>query len=172
MENKEIKLRALEVEDLDWFYQLENDVSLWKTNDTLSPLSKHILKQYIEYSHLDIYQTKQLFLAIEAKDTKQTVGIAQLMDFDPFHKRTEIGVVIDKNFRNNGYAYSAITLLLDYAFGFLKVHQCYANVAASNKGSIALFEKLGFELACVKKDWLFWDGYEDVLFFQKINEKY
>ena len=45
-------LRALEPDDLDLLYDIENDKSLWKYSNTSSPFSKHNLKKFIENSSL------------------------------------------------------------------------------------------------------------------------
>ena len=50
-------LRALEPEDLDFLFQIENNESFWEVSYTQTPFSKFLLKQYIENAHLDI--TKQ-----------------------------------------------------------------------------------------------------------------
>ena len=35
-----IKLRALEIDDLEWIIKIENDQQNWKYSNTISPLSK------------------------------------------------------------------------------------------------------------------------------------
>ena len=56
----EIILRALEPGDIDVLYRWENDPDIWHVSNTYTPYSKFILEKYIENSHLDIYQMKQL----------------------------------------------------------------------------------------------------------------
>ena len=43
---KNIKLRALEKEDLDFLYQIENNESFWQVSNTQTPFSKYMLKLY------------------------------------------------------------------------------------------------------------------------------
>ena len=59
-----LKLRALEPNDLELVYEVENDKSLWIYSNTSSPFSRHSLKKFIENSHLDIIEHKQLRLVI------------------------------------------------------------------------------------------------------------
>ena len=47
---EQIVLRALEPEDLDFLYQLENDSSIWEVSNTTTPYSRFILKQYLDNS--------------------------------------------------------------------------------------------------------------------------
>ena len=97
--NKKIKLRALEPEDLEFLYKIENNESFWEVSHTQTPFSKYILKQYLENAHLDIYESKQLRLLIEEKSTKKQIGMIDLFDFNPQHKRAGIGILIHPDFQ-------------------------------------------------------------------------
>lgn len=171
LENKNIKLRAVEPEDVDVLLKWENDTSIWKLSNTLTPFSKNILKQYIANAHLDIYQAKQLRLIIETND-KKPIGCIDLFDFDPFHGRAGIGILIaDKENRGKGYASEALDVLIDYAFNILSLHQLYCNITEDNKESLKLFEKKGFVKVGVKKDWIkSFDNYIDEYLLQLVKE--
>ena len=41
-----IKLRALEPDDIDFLYHLENEESLWEVSETQLPFAKHLLQEY------------------------------------------------------------------------------------------------------------------------------
>lgn len=168
LEAENTSLRALEPEDIDLLYSWENDTMLWEVSNTKTPFSKHLLKQYMEVAHHDIYTTKQLRLVIQ--DKQQTpVGLIDLFDFEAYHLRAGVGVFINKKFENKGHASEAIQLLKDYAFQVLGLHQLYANIQQKNEKSLALFEKQGFVLTSTKKDWLKTvDGWENELFLQCI----
>ncbi|MDP4226269.1 MAG: GNAT family N-acetyltransferase, partial [Bacteroidota bacterium] len=43
LENKIVRLRALEPSDVEILYNWENDTSVWQISGTLSPFSKKIL---------------------------------------------------------------------------------------------------------------------------------
>ena len=64
LKGKNILLRALEQTDLDFLYELENDTSIWEVSNTIAPYSRYILKKYLENSHKDIFEVKQLRLVI------------------------------------------------------------------------------------------------------------
>ena len=97
LEGNLVKLRALEPEDLDFLYHIENDESYWEVSDTLKPYSRFVLKQYLEDSRLDIFETKQIRFIIENNNTP--VGTIDLFDFNPQHLRAGIGVLIDKKYQ-------------------------------------------------------------------------
>lgn len=46
--NERIYLRAVEPEDLDIMYEMENDPSMWDISSFTVPYSRFVLKQYIE----------------------------------------------------------------------------------------------------------------------------
>lgn len=170
LKGESIYLRALEAEDIDFLYQLENNPSIWEISGTTTPYSRHVLKKYLENAHRDIYEVKQLRLCICKKD-ETVVGLIDLFDFDPKNLRAGIGLVIlDDGDRNQGMGTEAVGLLCAYAFSVLKLRQLYANVMEDNKASIHLFTKLGFAPVGLKKDWILsQNGFINELLFQKIN---
>jgi diamine N-acetyltransferase len=171
LEGKQIHLRALEPEDLDFLYQIENNESFWEVSHTKTPFSKFILKQYLENAHLDIFEAKQLRLLIEEKSTKKPLGMIDLFDFNPMHLRAGVGILIHPEFQQNGYASEALSLLINYSFSHLNVHQLYANITANNLKSISLFTKHHFKEAGIKKEWLLLNGkFINEILFQLIKE--
>ncbi len=166
----DIKLRALEPQDIDFLYQIENDRDLWHLSHTQQPFSAHLLRQYIAQADQDIYTAKQFRFAIEEIITQQLIGFIDLFDFDPKNKRAGVGIVIATQFRKKGYGRLALKRLMDYAFNTLYLHQLYANIAADNLPSLQLFESLGFKMSGVKKDWNYnGHSFEDELLYQYLN---
>jgi diamine N-acetyltransferase len=172
LQSTNIKLRALELTDIDFIYKWENDTNSWFVSNTLVPFSRYILEKYIESSHLDIYQTRQLRLMIVFNNSSETpIGTIDLFDFDPFHNRAGIGILIaEKKHQKKGYASEALKLLIEYCFNTLQLHQLFCNIAQNNITSLNLFEKHNFEISGEKKQWLK-DGnnWIDEYFLQLIN---
>jgi len=173
MKFKDIRLRALEPEDLELLYNWENNLSYWIISNTVSPFSKYTLKRYVENSHKSIYETGQLRLMIDHITDKISIGTIDIFDFDPFHKRAGLGILIaNEDYRRKGYATMALTCLVDYCFKTLQLHQLYCNILTNNCESIDLFKKIGFVETGVKKEWINTsDGYLDEHIFQLINPK-
>ena len=167
---KKVFLRALEPEDLDFLYSLENDTGLWEISGTQTPYSRHILKKYLENSHKDIYEVKQLRLAICDKK-EALLGLIDLFEFDPKNQRVGLGIVVLKNKdRNKGIGAEAIDLVTSFAFSSLQLRQVYANVLEDNMASIHLFKKLGFSQSGMRKEWIRSDGqFKNEILFQKFN---
>ena len=171
LENEILKLRSLEPEDLDVFYKWENDTTLWSWSCSLAPYSRYELREYI-LSAKDIYESKQYRFVIELKKDAKPVGMIDLYDFEPYHKRAAVGIIIDKDYQSKGLAGVALSLLCDYSFSFLKLHQLYAFISVKNEQGKRLFLRSGFKEKGLLHDWLQTvDGYEDVLIVSLINEQ-
>ncbi|SFS56833.1 diamine N-acetyltransferase [Zhouia amylolytica] len=171
LKGNKVFLRALEPSDIDFLYKLENDTTVWEVSETLSPYSKFVLEEYLANAHRDIYEVKQLRLAINTLK-KELIGFIDLFDFDPKNKRAGIGIIIlNEANRGKGLGEEALRLLITYGFEHLGLHQVYCNIAESNKPSISLFKKLGFEEIGVKKDWKWTSrGYLNEILYQKIKK--
>ena len=151
-----IRLRAIEPEDLDLLYRIENDSRLWNVGSTNVPYSRYTLHDYIANSCDDIYADRQLRLIVENEEGA-TVGLVDLMNFSPQHLRAEVGIVILDSQRHKGYALAALQQLCDYAWRILHLHQLYSIVSEDNEAALRLFEKAGFHQHSTLQEWLF-DG--------------
>ena len=153
---KEIRLRALEPEDLELMYEAENDRSLWNVGTTNVPYSRESLRQFILSTTNDIYADRQLRLIAENKDG-EAVGLVDLINFDPQNQKAEVGIVVKREMRKRGYATEMLHELKRYAREVIHLHQLYAIVAEDNKESEALFVKASFGAEGTLREWLF-DG--------------
>jgi len=102
LENKELLLRAPEPEDLELLYKWENDTRLWEYGNTTAPYSRFSLRQYLAESKQDIYADKQMRLMVLLRQSQTVIGMADLYDFDPFHRRAGVGILIDDDQRKKG----------------------------------------------------------------------
>jgi diamine N-acetyltransferase len=167
-----ITLRAVEPEDLDLLYVWENDRSVWHVGNTLVPFSKYQLKQYIASDPSNIFTHLQMRLMIDCRQRASPVGIIDLFDFEPIHKRAAVGLLIaSEKDRRQGYAKNALLQMIEYCRNILYLNQIYCNVAASNIPCINLFKKLNFNITGTKKEWLCTEnGWDDELIMQrKVN---
>lgn len=159
-----MKLRALEPEDLELLYTIENDSSLWTVSNTTVPYSYYDLRNYITTQQNDIYADKQLRLVIQAD---RAIGLIDLFNFDPRNMRAEMGVAILKEEQGNGHAQEAIRLMAEYARTSLLLHQIYCIVPADNEPSLKMLRSVGFTDEQTLKQWIRTnDGWLDAIHFQ------
>ena len=144
-----VRLRAMEPEDLDFLYNIENDRELWNVGNTNVPYSRYVLHDYIANATNDIYSDGQVRMIVENAE----------------------GCTV-RGFRRCGYAEAAVRHMLSYAQRILHLNQVYAVISVDNKPSIALFEKCGFIKSANLQKWLF-DGekYIDAVIMSNFFEK-
>ena len=129
----------MEPEDLEFIYHIENDEDIWEVSNTQTPYSRFLIRQYLENAHQDIYEAKQLRLAVCEKESHIAIGLIDLFDFDPANQRAGVGIIVqDRENRGKGIGTEALGLLINYAFQKLQVHQLYANIDMDNTASISL----------------------------------
>ena len=148
-----VTLRAMEPEDLDTLYKIENNHELWGVSATNVPYSRFALHEYVETNTNDIYTDKQVRMMID-NEAGETVGIIDLMNFSPQNSRAEVGIVIMKAHRRKGYAASALEKLVDYARRTLHLHQLFLVAEYENASCLRLFERQGFVKTARLGQWL------------------
>ena len=109
--NENIVLRAVEPEDLDFLYQIENDVDMWIYSARKEPYSRYAIRRYIESCDQSVFERGQLRFMIAIDKTGATIGTVDLFDFDYNNRRSEVGIFIHPSYRGRGYATEAIGLI-------------------------------------------------------------
>ncbi|MEL5894283.1 GNAT family N-acetyltransferase [Bacteroides sp. GD17] len=168
--SERIRLRAMEPEDLEVMYAMENDPLTWDVTNFTVPYSKFVLKQYIENSECDMFADRQLRMMIVRSEDDVVVGTIDITEFVPMHSRGEVGIAIRREYQGNGYAKEALNLLCDYAFGFLHLKQLIVHIATDNEASMRLFESCGFVPCGLLKEWWCTGGtFKDVALLQRLR---
>ena len=166
--SSKVKLRAIEPEDLDLLYRIENDRKLWNVGTSNVPYSRYTLHDYIANASDDIYVDRQVRMMIENQEG-EIVGIVDVVNFDPGNCRAEVGLIILDAFRRRGHGRDVLRQIADYALHVLHLHQLFAYVDIRNTASYQLFKCMGFQESTRIKDWLY-DGqeYHDAVMMQLV----
>lgn len=163
-----MRLRALEPIDVDTLYRWENDPAVWGVGSTLAPYSRKQLWDYIDSYDGDIFVAGQLRLMIELP-TGETIGTADLYDFDAVNSRCAVGILIAPPYRRQGHGLAALVALADYCRTRLSLHQLYSIAGADNTASRALFERAGYTISGRLRSWLrSANTYTDAYLYQKM----
>jgi len=170
-----IRLRALEPEDLELLYAIENDTQFWRFGTTTVPYSRYALRSFIEQTQNDLFADGQVRLVVEVNSDKNekgnnwtAVGLADLFNADALHMRAEIGLIILPEYQGCHFGEAAVRKLCDYARE-LMLHQITATIAVTNTKANSLFERLGFTSSARLSDWLRTnDGFVDAVIWQLI----
>ena len=147
-------LRALEPDDLEFLFQLENDPDLWAASDVLpAPVSRHALREYLRQAAATLAEAGQMRLII-SEETGRAVGTLDLYEYSALHQRAGVGIAVLRSERRRGVAQAALAALLPYARQALQLHQLYCTVSAVNQASIRLFKNVGFRRVGTRREWL------------------
>jgi diamine N-acetyltransferase len=162
-----VYLRALEPDDLEFLFALENDPDIWGVSDTLAPVSRHALREYLAQATTDFYVVRQFRLVVTTEISSLAVGVVDLFDYDPLHQRAGIGITVLASQRRHGYARQALEMMKQHAREVLRLHQVYATVSAHNERSLRLFRAAGFRRVGTRQAWLRTaSGWEDAVEWQ------
>ena len=85
------------------------------------------------------------------------VGAIDLYSYDPLNRRAAVGIMVATEYRRQGYALAMLNALALQYRGTL--HCLYADIAAPNTASIALFRKAGYTQCGHFKEWLEYDSH-------------
>ncbi len=161
-----IFLRAIEPEDLDLMYILENDPRMEDCTATTAPMSRYALRQYIQENTGDLYRDAQLRLTIIDPQTSSACGFLDITDFAPKHRRAQVGIALLPDATGRGLATQALKEAADYVHK-QGLSQLYAIAAINNAQARALFNRAGYTEANILSNWLLVDGhYTDAVLYR------
>lgn len=159
MMNPNIRLRALEREDLQYVHQLNNDnkiMSYWFEE----PYESFAELQDLFEKHIH-NQSERRFILMDAD---QIVGLVELVEIDLIHRNAEFQIIVYPKSQGNGYASVATFLAVKYAFQILNLHKVYLVVDKVNEKAIHIYEKIGFKFEGDLKEEFFINGkYHDAI---------
>lgn len=175
--SNDIFLRAIEPEDENFLYSIENREESFLVGENRIPFSHDYLQRFIYASLQDnFFSSGQLRLVAcrveQGKNdtgTENILGIIDYFNYKAFHRRAEVGIVVCSAYRGQGWGEKILELACRYAKNCLNLHQLYAEVGQDNTPSLALFEKAGFVRCALRKDWILrGEVWTDVSGWQKI----
>lgn len=152
----EIRLCALERDDIDFLMKWENDEDVWKYSDTIAPLSRRILEKYLESYDADPFSAGQLRLMIRLTeaDNCPTCGIVDLYDISAINAHASVGIFITPECRKQGIGKAALSQLENYCRKVLGLRSLLAKIEESNTASTRLFSSAGYTLRGAIPGWI------------------
>lgn len=88
----------------------------------------------------------------------ELAGLGGLEMTSPRATATEIGYLLASRYWGKGLATEAAALLIDFAFGELKLHRVWAGADPTNTASIRVLEKIGMLYEGTRREDMFKDG--------------
>ena len=151
--NKKILIRKVQKKDVNFLYDLENDIQLWQVSQTKQKFTKKEISDFVYNASFDIAITSQVRFIIDLDN--KPIGCIDLYDYNFEKNQAGIGIVVIEDYRRNGYAKQALEQLIFYSWNKIFINKLYALIDSENIASIKLFLSLGFKPSIKNKYVLF-----------------
>ena len=153
-----VRLTALTQSDLPTVVQWHQNPDFLRLFDALPayPKTEEALTQWLE----DMRKATDAFLfAVRTLDNDELIGYVELDGILWTHRVSGVSIAIGEvKYREKGYGYEVMQLVLQFAFDELNLHRIQLTVFSYNERAIALYEKLGFQREGVHREHLQRDG--------------
>jgi len=155
---EDIRLRAVEREDIPTFVRWFNDPEVRRYLLMFEPMSKAKEERWFEDRQ---NRTDDYLFGIEAAvgDGWQHIGNVGLHRVDWISRHCTFGIVIgEREFWGKGYGTKATQAALRFAFHTLNLHRVELEVFDFNPRAMRAYDKAGFRREGIRRDALFQDG--------------
>lgn len=147
LQTERLILRKFTIKDLNDFIELRSDKSLYfylpnGLKENLKDYKKELLKWIKRYKKHQ--GSSAIYFAIELKDLHKVVGAVSISGVKLEHKFCSIGWLMNKEYRNQGYAFEAVKCVIDYLFKNYQLNKIKTTIYSGNIASEKLALKLGF----------------------------
>jgi RimJ/RimL family protein N-acetyltransferase len=144
IESERLRIRRFKDSDLSPFMTYRNDpeVARYQSWDSCNEREARAFIREMQSAQPGVPGDWFQF-AIESKETQDLIGDCALRvdEHEPY--RAEIGFTLAREYQGRGFAWEAVSRLLDYAFGPLGLHRVVAIADCRNVPSVALLERVG-----------------------------
>lgn len=144
-ETERLLLRQFSRSDLETFLAYRNDPAVAKYQSWDVPYPREKAIEFIQKMSITIpFHSSWLQLAVELKSTGKMIGDVAFFITRDDERQAMIGYSLARPFWGHGYAAEAVSRLVAYLFGELKLHRISAECDVENVPSWRLLERLGF----------------------------
>ncbi|MGP1461645.1 MAG: GNAT family N-acetyltransferase [Bacteroides sp.] len=167
-----LRLRAPEVEDLPFLYQLENDPRVWDVCTVLGPLSKTALQGMVQETPMIPTATDFRYLACTV-DEPAPLGVIDFFGISWLHRYASLGMIVyPPEIQGCGWGRKILSEVERFAVRRMQLRHLYLEIQEENRASQKLFLSAGYRHLGTKEAWLRnpEGGYSDLLCFQKCLE--
>ncbi|MDR1605839.1 MAG: GNAT family N-acetyltransferase [Streptococcaceae bacterium] len=147
----------------EWLNDLDITVNLTLYNSIINTENEKAMLEKLSKDHN--------YSIIDNK-TDELIGNCGYIDLDHLNQTAEVGIFIgNKNYWNKGYGTEALTLLLDYGFKALNLHNIGLRVYSFNRRAIKSYENAGFKIIGKRREALLRGKEKYDIIFMDILEK-
>jgi diamine N-acetyltransferase len=164
-------LRPLEKDDLVYIRAWSNDPEIRRLTGEVRPMTQAGADAFLEKVQND---QDRIWFAVVLKENDQLIGETGLLRMFPAWRTTDLSIILgEKRAWGQGYGTEALTLLLDYAFGYLNFHRIAIGVVAFNHAALNFYKKVGFKQEGVQRDGYYYEHqYHDFIMMSILEDEF
>ena len=170
---KKVNLRPLRSSDLDSLCEHARDREISRFTFVPHPYRPDHARRFLEYSRVQARKEIGMHFGIEERSTGRIIGVVGIEGIDRHNRKAEIGYWLGKKYWRQGIAFEAVSLVLKYLFGTLRMKRVYAHVFPGNTASERLLLRLGFQFEGMERASRFRRGrWMDCILYAILREEY
>lgn len=145
-DGKKVRLRSLELTDLDLIMEHWNKIDLRRELGPIVPHSRKEREDWIRKTWENRRIEYSYTFAIEDIKSGELLGHCSLNRVRTINRTASVSIAIynQKN-RGKGYGTDAMRVLLSFGFDYINLHRIGLNVFNTNPSAIHVYEKVGFK---------------------------
>lgn len=170
LKGKNVLLRAIESEDIEFLRKIINDEETEKNVVGWSfAISKYEQEKWYQSQ---IQNKNNIRYIIEVEE--RPIGLATLTNIDWKNRKACHGIKLFGNdIKGKGYGTDTVKTIMKYAFEELQLNRLYGSILEYNIASKALYEKCGWKVEGIAKKSVFKNNkYNDELLLGILKEDY
>lgn len=144
LETKRLIIRPIEIDDKYEVFKYRSDKEANKYQGWI-PANLADVETFIAGLPKEINVPGTWFqFVIQEKETQKIIGDLGIHFLDKEGKQAELGITLNKDFQNNGYATESAKRVIEYLFNDLNKHRLIASIDPANENSVRLVQRIGF----------------------------
>jgi RimJ/RimL family protein N-acetyltransferase len=157
--------------DLAWIRKWANDPQIRRLTGEVRPMTAVAADRFYDKVQKD---EDRVWFVIALRESDRVIGEAGLLRMFPPWRTTDLTLIIgERDAWGQGYGTEAITLLLDYAFGFLNFHRIAVGVVGFNQRALRFYERIGFQREGVQRHGYYYDhSYHDFVMMSLLADEF
>ena len=146
LETNRLIIRPFTAGDLATFIAYRNDPQVAVYQGWSLPYTQAMADEFLEEMRVSnpLEDTHWRQLVLEIKASGEMIGDVAFHRLSADPRQAEIGITLASRYQGKGYAGEAVSALLDYLFGELKLHRVMATTDVENTRAIRGLDRFGF----------------------------
>lgn len=173
IETSRMLLKGLSPEDMNVIFETlpKEEIMRILGHQSEEEYKKEAEKQQQGYAS---YNRRFLLFLLIDKTTQKVIGRCGLHNWNPDHRRAEIGYhMADESYKQRGLMSEAVEAIIHHGFHQMNLNRIEAIVSPYNEPSLKIIRKFNFqEEGRMRKHYPSEDGFEDSLMFGLLREEY